>query len=698
MTVEVGRANLVGENEDMDQFPIGMRILAVDDDPICLKVLENLLRKCQYHVTTTNQAVQALKMLRENKNRFDLVISDVNMPDMDGFKLLELVGLEMDLPVIMLSAHSNTKLVKKGVIHGACDYLLKPVRIEELKNIWQHVLRRKKPSAKNQNKRTNGNNTSQSVEGAKGFPPAISTDNEKPGKRQKDQDDDEEGGEEDSTYENDDSSTQKKPRVNWYDGDENLHRKFVAAVNFLGYEKAVPKKILDLMNVEGLTRENVASHLQKYRQYLKKLCSEEAQQCNMMGAFGGKQTSFRPMASLNGFSMTGIGRLSNATFSPYPSREIVGQLNSTSGLSLHGIASSGMFQSHKWSSSLNTLGKSHPAFLLANEPPHTFNGISTSSDHIQLHRDKCTLSFKESNSINDASSFTVSTSFPDARMAVGSSSNYDFGSSHLLMLRGQKQQIQGGGEFGGQSSLKVTLDNPEPLANGTGVSNILGHGESNKNWPGSIQLPKFSSNVSVTGIYPPAGMPATYLTISSAQPDNNNFPIGFPSTSVDSSSQLDLRGDTQCYEELIGSVVEAMNGRSKQQWDAAKQDYYGNHSSIVRDSLVSGNSVVDPLNQIANQNNAICLENIGSSSTNQLNDGAPTFIHDGAEISAMDTWMNYDGKILMDQTKLQSGFANSSFNSLDELVNALSKQDQDQSIQINDEFGFDAQSLGSSCI
>lgn len=51
-------------------------------------------------VTTTNQAITALKMLRENKNKFDLVISDVHMPDMDGFKLLELVGLEMDLPVI----------------------------------------------------------------------------------------------------------------------------------------------------------------------------------------------------------------------------------------------------------------------------------------------------------------------------------------------------------------------------------------------------------------------------------------------------------------------------------------------------------------------------------------------------------------------------------------------------------------------
>jgi two-component response regulator (ARR-B family) len=66
----------------------------------------------------------------------------------------------------------------------------------------------------------------------------------------------------------DDSSALKKPRVVW---SAELHQQFVTAVNQLGIDKAGPKRILDLMGVQGLTRENVASHLQKYRFYLKRL-------------------------------------------------------------------------------------------------------------------------------------------------------------------------------------------------------------------------------------------------------------------------------------------------------------------------------------------------------------------------------------------------------------------------------------------
>ena len=63
-------------------------------------------------------------------------------------------------------------------------------------------------------------------------------------------------------------SSDKKMRLVW---SQELHNRFLNALSHLGLKKAVPKNILGLMNVEGMTRENVASHLQKYRIYLKKM-------------------------------------------------------------------------------------------------------------------------------------------------------------------------------------------------------------------------------------------------------------------------------------------------------------------------------------------------------------------------------------------------------------------------------------------
>jgi len=60
-----------------------------------------------FAVTTTTKSVEALELLREKRSMFDLIISDVNMPEMDGFKLLEQVGLEMDLPFISKLTNLN---------------------------------------------------------------------------------------------------------------------------------------------------------------------------------------------------------------------------------------------------------------------------------------------------------------------------------------------------------------------------------------------------------------------------------------------------------------------------------------------------------------------------------------------------------------------------------------------------------------
>lgn len=78
-----------------------------------------LMRLFVLSVTTCGRAAKALELLREDKDKFDLVISDVYMPDMDGFKLLELVGLEMDLPVISkLFLHSFLLVSRRWAMIG----------------------------------------------------------------------------------------------------------------------------------------------------------------------------------------------------------------------------------------------------------------------------------------------------------------------------------------------------------------------------------------------------------------------------------------------------------------------------------------------------------------------------------------------------------------------------------------------------
>ncbi|KAB2004990.1 hypothetical protein ES319_D11G238800v1 [Gossypium barbadense] len=83
-----------------DQFPTSLPVLVVDDDPTCLIFLEKMLRNRSYDVTKCNRIKTALSKLRENRNGFDIITSNVYMPDMDGFKLLEHIGLDIDMPII----------------------------------------------------------------------------------------------------------------------------------------------------------------------------------------------------------------------------------------------------------------------------------------------------------------------------------------------------------------------------------------------------------------------------------------------------------------------------------------------------------------------------------------------------------------------------------------------------------------------
>jgi two-component response regulator ARR-B family len=131
--------------------------------------------------------------------------------------------------------NGETKSVMKGITHGACDYLLKPVRIEELRNIWQHVVRRKVSSRERSNLDVYKEAPmADSCHGQSQIISKASDQSRRLSKKRKELHSEEEDDcDENDFQEGDEPSAAKKPRVVW---SVELHRKFVAAVNQLGID------------------------------------------------------------------------------------------------------------------------------------------------------------------------------------------------------------------------------------------------------------------------------------------------------------------------------------------------------------------------------------------------------------------------------------------------------------------------------
>ncbi|KAE8687653.1 Alpha/beta-Hydrolases superfamily protein [Hibiscus syriacus] len=620
MTMEEKMGGSGREDGGKHRFPAGMRVLAVDDDPICLKVLENLLRKCRYQVTTTNQAITALKMLRENRKRFDLVITDVNMPDMDGFKLLELVGLEMDLPVIRVKEHM-----------AACGQE-KETRFQGSSFAAYH-------------------DKAQGGTGEAGQTLMGSSD-QKFFKKRKDKSEDEEEEDDDNEDENEDPSTQKKPRVVW---SVEMHRKFVAAVNHLGLDKSVPKKILDLMNVEGLSRENVASHLQR----------------SVLLAYG--FTGWLWRFSHNGWTRKAL----ECTLSSYQPGGMFGRLNSSVTSSLHGI-SSGLIQrghSQTLNNSNNGLGKIQPAVLPSsqNQNGTLFQAVPTSMELNQLSQIKSTNRFGEFNPVNNPNAFGVAKNFPDARVTVGSSSSSLSTASGNLLSLANTQPAQHSDAFGNQSSLGAASLNRVSFDMG-----VRCHG----NWQSTVQLSNFSSSsLSTSGAFSHEQLQTNNLqeSVSWRSSHINNSPIDLSSSMANSACLDDSRGDVQCKVGPINNVIHDIDYAAKKQMGECNS--FGRMDSLV----AASGSMLDQ--SIA----AVNSKTTDVSFFGQLNGDASYVQHPEGGKSAFDSRLGSDEVFLFEQTKPLNDFGQNNIESLDIIMSSMIKPEQNNETMLMDgEFGFDA--------
>jgi CheY-like chemotaxis protein len=109
------------------------QILIVDDEPAWLKILSYILRKKGFEVREETNATEALKTLEEFKP--DLIVSDVRMPDMNGFDFLDRVKhlkKHSNTPFVFLTAIDDYDSRKAAQNLGATDYLTKPFNEEDV--------------------------------------------------------------------------------------------------------------------------------------------------------------------------------------------------------------------------------------------------------------------------------------------------------------------------------------------------------------------------------------------------------------------------------------------------------------------------------------------------------------------------------------------------------------------------------------
>ena len=133
-----------------------MRILVVDDEKTLVKGMKFNLENEGYEVECAYDGAAALELAREG--RFDLIILDVMMPEMDGLTACSRIREFSDVPIILLTAKVDDMDKLMGFDHGADDYLTKPFNILELKARIRALLRRSGAGEKQETNRLTGGN------------------------------------------------------------------------------------------------------------------------------------------------------------------------------------------------------------------------------------------------------------------------------------------------------------------------------------------------------------------------------------------------------------------------------------------------------------------------------------------------------------------------------------------------------------
>lgn len=129
---------------------IPARILVIDDEEAARFGMRKALERESYQVDLASDGREALQRIRESSPQ--VVISDINMPNMDGITLLKEVGrMDVPPPVILITAHGSESLAVQGLRAGAYDYLAKPFEVDDLRKAVRNAVEKQRLLEANRN-------------------------------------------------------------------------------------------------------------------------------------------------------------------------------------------------------------------------------------------------------------------------------------------------------------------------------------------------------------------------------------------------------------------------------------------------------------------------------------------------------------------------------------------------------------------
>ncbi|KAK2998816.1 hypothetical protein RJ639_022708 [Escallonia herrerae] len=281
--MDIMRVTSVGKSsQSMGTKEICM--LLVNDDHVCHTIAAYMLQhSINGEVHNFKSTTGAINAIWERKDRLELILTNLQKTD-SRFGIIHHVEKEFKLPIFLMTTNDSSKILSKDLAGGAKVLFMKGLSMNEINNLWQHasaIEKGKMVVAEEADKAHMASIPKNVIEAD--LANSSSEGEVTRGNLKRNRKDVSDAVSEQNEGSKDDSPMEKKPRVVW---SREMHEKFLEAIKQLGYERAFPKKIVELMNVPGLTRENVASHLQKYR-----MCVKRAQEGFSSSLYGVNMTN-----------------------------------------------------------------------------------------------------------------------------------------------------------------------------------------------------------------------------------------------------------------------------------------------------------------------------------------------------------------------------------------------------------------------